>query len=776
MRNIKIHNIFYLYKRADIFLLLLGVLLWTSCIKDDFKSTPVVNGEVILNVKLPKPIISSTTTRAGAIDFDIVNDLNIIIAAGSNEESDIQEIFYLPFNDEASVILPDGVTFVSQENNSYSLHFSAKYLEDKGYVASTIYVVANYGSSMQIKGPHNVGELQRIKEETSSLSGIISGNSMLFAKAIENETHTDADGTVGKTLKAELQRLAALVTVRIDGSGLKDDVIITPTRIQLHRVPKECFIGQPNIDLNASTDIVQNGEFKETASYKWSRVANEATVEKYKEQFSNLSTHSGKHYFEGNSWNEGIETNYTDQDVASLFLFENTHHEDFGAAETNQKYKRPAAATGITPKEIDAAAQNCSYLEVSANYLRYKNDGEIISGPVSFRIFLGGDVISDFDVIRNHYYAVTLSLSGYAVTEGGQIDPETGELETNSDDITWRMETELGEASFVSGDINVNASGEYIPIEVMAGENTTYTISGSGDYFLWVYDPDSYNKTGWESVAGGSDLKATNGILWIYAQPMVPESGDTATSRSCKVTISVNGKEIQTIEIKQYAPIVYDVPDDLANKIFGHTNISILIDRVDRQAMPWGFKGEVLDKNVGFDATYPHGYANCFHLIDQAGGCEHYKVAQSYLPWGKENGGSAMVYAMTFYGLPEQAPSGNIDDLLNDHSLPNLSATPSYTDYFWTLPAIAEWQMIEKAWLAGSFNVADAEPLHDFMEYWTSDAVSLVSDIDGGDEKAYTYQIGRDLHSLSEDDTYPENLIKDRDTPLRFRLIAVKKN
>ena len=144
MRNIKIHNIFYLYKRADIFLLLLGVLLWTSCIKDDFKSTPVVNGEVILNVKLPKPIISSTTTRAGAIDFDIVNDLNIIIAAGSNEESDIQEIFYLPFNDEASVILPDGVTFVSQENNSYSLHFSAKYLEDKGYVASTIYVVANY--------------------------------------------------------------------------------------------------------------------------------------------------------------------------------------------------------------------------------------------------------------------------------------------------------------------------------------------------------------------------------------------------------------------------------------------------------------------------------------------------------------------------------------------------------------------------------------------------------------------------------------------------------
>ena len=142
---------------------------------------------------------------------------------------------------------------------------------------------------------------------------------------------------------------AALVTVRIDGSGLKDDVIITPTRIQLHRVPKECFIGQPNIDLNASTDIVQNGEFKETASYKWSRVANEATVEKYKEQFSNLSTHSGKHYFEGNSWNEGIETNYTDQDVAPLFLFENTHHEDFGAAETNQKYKRPAAAGPAPP-------------------------------------------------------------------------------------------------------------------------------------------------------------------------------------------------------------------------------------------------------------------------------------------------------------------------------------------------------------------------------------------------------------------------------------------
>ena len=62
------------------------------------------------------------------------------------------------------------------------------------------------------------------------------------------------------------------------------------------------------------------------------------------------------------------------------------------------------------------------------------------------------------------------------------------------------------------------------------------------------------------------------------------------------------------------------------------------IDRVDREAMPWGFDGEELDYNAN------NGYANTYHLISEGPfdpdiypghGANHRDVAVKYLPWGK---------------------------------------------------------------------------------------------------------------------------------------------
>ena len=47
--------------------------------------------------------------------------------------------------------------------------------------------------------------------------------------------------------------------MKIDGSGLKEGVRITPKRMSLHNVPKSCFIGNDN-KINHSDEFVSSGQ------------------------------------------------------------------------------------------------------------------------------------------------------------------------------------------------------------------------------------------------------------------------------------------------------------------------------------------------------------------------------------------------------------------------------------------------------------------------------------------------------------------------------------
>lgn len=113
-------------------------------------------------------------------------------------------------------------------------------------------------------------------------------------------------------------------------------------------------------------------------------------------------------------------------------MFENDHGGDaFGHEDgiRDPRLKRPSACrmAGEWGNLLeDRSTATCSYLEVEALYLRRNTDGTTrYGGTVRFRFFLGDDVSRNFDVLRDHYYKVTLQLEGNAVTEGGQVD-ETG--------------------------------------------------------------------------------------------------------------------------------------------------------------------------------------------------------------------------------------------------------------------------------------------------------------------------------------------------------------
>lgn len=747
--------------------------LFTSCTNEELTgpSYPKGEGGVTLNITLPDPITIDPMTRAGAADFNKINDLNVVIADGET----IENIYYY----DGSNTDETGPTFTTT-NGEPEVHFSKEYVKTNDLTSKSIYIVANYGKNLRTEQLNNVSALRNLKQSSSDTPGVPNG-CMMFAEAVDNGgSHTDPNGDTGKKLEAKLERTVAMVTVAIDGSGLNKNIMITPTAISLHRVPTDCYIGNPNNDVNAGENgrIAETGEFKDGLQYSWDPIVGTATQNGGYSEWYSHKTVTGGHY---------SENNYGDQSIAPLFLFENLHGENFGEPLTENDHqggKRPAG-TQNTPDAIDVATPNCSYLQVDANYMKVDDKGNPqFSGKVSFRFFLGHDEYKNFDVTRNHYYQVTLALSGNGVTEGGQVGTdEEGNtiLKPNPDDVTWRVDSDLSTASFLTGDVNLNASGEYFYVHVAADPGVTWSVTGSGDLFVWCYGSVS-GWTGWGSVAEGTVIKPidNSGTLLLYCQPWMYQTGETI-SQSMTLTLTPSSGSPTSITITRYSPLritlsATDYP--YIKEIFGKNQVDFLMDRIDREALPWGFYGEVLDKN------HADGFDNTFHLIDKNpddDDCNgHRTVAEKYLPFGTADktdptqGGSAMIYALMLYENQNTTPSGDPATGVLQQDFPVIDRSQDWnnTKYYWTIPSIEEWQILEKA--ARDQGALDENfPILDWFKYWTSDAVTQRSEPQGGYTHAFTYQFNQGLDVLTEGDEYPIEQRALRTERLRFRLISV---
>lgn len=741
--------------------------LLSGCRKRDDHPVSADTGKAVwLRIALPRPIDIPLGTKSGAADFNQITDLNVAIADGNSDNAAIEGILY--FDHTGSDTGDPNVVF---RDKAVDIHFSSEYASAMELASKTLYIVANYGQTLSTGGPATVAELKSLKQET--LQHGIPVGSILFGKAARSSNHTHADtGDTGITLEAELIRTVAMVTIEIDGSGLAENTFITPTGISLHRVPKSCFIGKDNEHLVPS-EIIENGSFKDGGFLNWKTIAGDLTQ-------GDFPSVAGGHYAE----------DFTDQSIAPLFLLENLHGGDeFVNPDSDQKSKRPVGCGSDDPESIEQATPTCSYLKVSANYRRLDATGDIlVTGKVSFKLFLGNGSdagsqydFGNFDVTRNHYYKVTLDLDGYAVTEGGEIGSD-GELTPNPEAITWRVDSELGEVSIITSDINLNASGEFFPVDVAAASDVTFTLSVTDLSFrLWVYSP-----AGW-TTAGGQNMTdipliANEGKIWFY----MPSNkwGDNISTKTATITLTNNKTGVtQSITMVQHKPLEITVTSEefpFIETVFGERSLTLYIDRVDREPLPWGFYGEVLEHND------TDGFANALHLVDKSEH-NHWRMAQTYLPFGKatknpdetvdEDGGSALVYALMLYPYQTMgsAPNLPMGEVLNRTEFPEIVYDRyNLAQFCWTVPSIVEWQMIEK--LSDQGKLDPAYPIYSFMQYWTSDAVTTASEPDNGKERAYTYQLGQGLDALTTGSTYPKSQISDRRRALRFRLISVRPN
>lgn len=799
------------------YLILCVWIAFTACTDDTFvhDSGTFDYNSITLKVNMPTPVVCNPMTRAGAEDFNKMNDLNVVFAEGGDDNSAIKSIYYISLDGTTA---DDGVSYSNEQNDAsgnitaFSLHFTSDWLKTNNLSANEgkFYLVANWGSEIEVE---TVGALKELKAGSITIGetgGRIEAPNVMFGEAVGNESgapsHPNGDtNTLCRVLNVGLERTAAMITLVMNGEGLDDGIVITPTRVSLHNVPNECTIGKPNIvptvnndGINPATGTVSLvGEIEDGSTFSggaslvgsgtqgWSSFNDD---QRYK-------TTVGKHYSD----------DYSDQSVSSLFMYENVHKEGFGAEETNQVYKRPEGVE----QNADAIKNNsgsCSYIEVEAKYVLYEDNSMNIQqkGTASWRFFLGKDAFSDFDVERNNYYKIDLNLSGTAIKEG---------------EYSWRVSSDLEEPVIVGEtEMVVGGGGEMFCVEfVDPAHSQNFKLVGTDATFVYVYSAkgSSYSWNTVSEVGNGSYkyYMTANSQLWFYVQPFLPNSDDTRTERSCEIKFyETDGQtELASLTFTQYKPIKVEVAKEDAeampevkNMIETYYNytfatntepFTFYVDRVDRNAMPWGFSG------VTLDANHSSGFENVYHLIDPlnpGSNCSaHVEYAKYYLPTGKGfknadgyidySNGSCMMHAAmeNYFQQYYPKPDANVtpDDILRTELPPRPGDTDDNTPvertYGWCVPSIVGWQLLEK--LEEHKGIFDtAHPIARWTSYWTSNAGTLSMQEDypdlniDGRTRAFVYQFDMGLDKIQEGQHYPGNLLLPRSTPLKYRLINME--
>jgi hypothetical protein len=795
----RIRSLFYLFATS--------IVLWVGCVddpKEGHSATVPVRGSVTLNISLPRPVQKELNTRAGATDFDALNNLNVVVADGNDIVA--CEYFAALTGDPDT----DPAAWYRNPDGSLSVHFSPKWLEYWGAAPTqTFYLIGNYGRRLTGEELTDVGTLRKLKDSSApGMEGWVGSAHMMFGRTedpVSNPVHTH-DG--GVSLQARMVRTAAMITVRIDGSQLARGVVITPRSISLHNVPTWCYLGEENIVTEAPLSTIPlpgavhpDGEYLDVAGdLQWGAITGVAS--KTAPLNLPLPTSVGAHYTD---WKESESTPNPptvidwEAGLRPLFMYENVHGVNFGASNTEggQKDKRPAGVP-LAREDMTAfetATRACSYLEVRASYQKLDDSGNLkMGGDVSFRVFLGGDVFENFDVRRNSYYRLTLTLRGNAVTEGGQID-SNGNLTVNSDAVTWRVESDLSSSSVLSeSDFVLNAGGEMIFIdELMQRPNSSgwsvtyagrtqgqvnnnrtylYLIAGKQGDPSWQAFPlnsggfgeDKLNTTAPVGPQGNNNMQYR-----LYVLPMSPTDGDGYMRRITFYLGNQSGYQSDSVTIIQYAPIRKTIPDDgsvspkirnyVTNVLRMNLPLTIYLDRVDREGMPWGFGGVNVAENRN------SGFENGRMLMTPP----HQAAAATYLPFGKPN--SAMMHAafMNYYQMA--IPTGF--ETVNPAPNPAIGAMAGATlpvefDFVPnTIPSRAEWKLLEMLQKEEGGLFDSRHLLMPWFSYWTSDAVVP------GDTRAYVYQTEQGLDRTAEDlADYPVRYAADRTMPMRYRMVS----
>jgi hypothetical protein len=721
------------------------VAVVASCTKDLVGPSDSDTSSTRLAISLPA-LSNGMTTRAGEpADFDAIHNLNIFIASGD-------QILHRLYIDNVEGAFTGtgadaGITGGEDASYKYVVTYPGTWIDaNQGSGIhrrgmNNYIVVANYGSAITEATATDVAALRAL--QIGGAQGIVNPMQAVMFGESGTAVNMASDGTTG--LKSvELERTAAIITLMIDGSGLNSDVEITPVSVSLHNVPVATYIGQDNIVTTAAGGVTPrdgavaaNGE-----SYSATTVWGTSSI-------TSTNAIRGGHY----TVQDGEITSTAEGVVTPLYMYENYHGANFGAAgNTEQKTKRPAAATGTSQEAVEAASGACSYLQVTARY----RDGSQY-GQIAYRVFLGADALSDFNVMRNHYYQVTLTLSNTGIGEGGS---------------SWRLDAQTSDIimDVSDSDFIISGGGEMIVIPVdNSGSPAAFSVVYEGDGQDWVHMITTSGKspnqtvTGWTTLGSYNQFPLTSGDeIFLYVEPMIrPTTWNIVGEhvRTVKFLMRTNNGKTETpyFTITQYEPVAIPLNAYLDNaeivakveSLGWSMGGTLYIDRADQENMlPWGFDGTTI---AGDDIT-ASGFTNGDNLM-----VNHGTTAGDYLPKGEPL--SAMMHAafMRYYqreGTPsdDMYPAGPLTiDAIRTFAPQNLP-------YNFAIPSVEEWELVNMINQASEIDFAGGLAILPFYDYWTSTAVA------GSATQSYVFKM----------DWVPGDggaTPQDRTTPTRYRMI-----
>ncbi len=738
-----IKNRYSRYARAILFMMA-GVVLMAGCVRDHIEhevKTNVSDGSLTLSIALPEPE-QKNMTRAMHADYNTIQNLNIIIATGEEDTDTIQEILYLDAVTQAAIeaAFPDGLV---ESDDSVpgvlGIHFSKEWADLYGISTEdcAFFILANWGNKVSQEGERiyvgqTVGDMREMKIRRRDHA--MFGKSDDITGTGEDDHTTNPDHEDGRTLKIQLERLTAMITVEIVGTeGLNPNVQIIPTSISLHNVPAWGTLGENTI-LTAADRITPLTD----ANLGGAIVPTEGTVSVSDWGILSRGGSVGGHYDDPDvTW-----SGPTVADIVPLFMYENHHGDKFGEATADQKYKRPAVSVvgddaysdPPTPEEIEAVTAACSYLQVDARYSNTTDPQNPQYGTVTYRLFLGGNIYDDFNVMRNTYYKVTLLLSGSAIGEAN---------------VTWRMDSNIGTIEISDDDFVMNGGAEAIWIDMPKeeGNNSGWTIefdgnrdgnpdsndwpasSNGGDPFVYIYSSNN-NEGGqeWRPLDEANKIFSENAVghaqLRLFVQPMIRDvtwEGDGHMRQiTFRMTKSNDGLATSWITVTQYEPIEVTIDENSPENIREYATETLgwtlprtfYLDRVDNDDRPWGFNNTMIE-NQG------SGLANVDALLSSG---------EQYLPYGDE---SAMMHAGFMRYYQRASPVGMVLPATIADITTN-TPPPGYPRDF-CLPSVAEWQLIDMLYKA---DIQVDDPTIIWNDYWTSDAVP------NDPERSYVYQLG----------------------------------
>lgn len=537
--------------------------LWLSaCTTEEIINTPDTSegATTLIAVSMDDLLPVNMNSRAGSINslLSEMKDLNIRVHKNGGGYTSIYckegEIYVDGKNvNSAKTYYIDNNNLSSKEVQVHCNDISAKHVE-------TVEVIANWGSDLHNK----TNDWSTLKEDGDSK--LQEGYCVMYGKTTIpiNNDHDNSIGALDcRKFEVKLNRTRAMLSVKIDGAGLREGVTITPTKVMLKNIPTSCLVTQDNKISDKGKDV----------EYSLSDLGWNGSI-----------TKGGSIGVHADSGESGMP-----DDFRPMYLFENKQ----GVTSNNDQVKKwPQNCNSV---EAAKANKTHSYIEIEADY-KYEAGGQLKnSGTIVYRFFLGGNITNDFNVNKNTYYRLTLALKNFGgAKEDGNVD-DSGNLIVNENDVSWRVDLNVRDWGFEKDAYDFDAHGTLGVMKVMG---SGWQVLGSGttgaESFIKFWSAD--NALGWVEPTNVGNCKTQNGNLYFFIQPWAWDGSGTdgfyvdndvndpnnSNRRKMEITLS-NGSQTQTVTFYQWKPITL-------------VNGKIYMERFEEDnPYEWGYQNEKIN-------------------------------------------------------------------------------------------------------------------------------------------------------------------------------------